>query len=229
MYVVIHGGGKVGSFLASTLYQKNHGVAVIDRRADVIAQLAEELPTKILLIEGNGCDVRFQQDAGVERAHVFASVTRSDEDNLVSCQLARTHFNVKRVVARVNNPKNERLFQTVGIEAISSTSVISQLIEEELTIGDIIKLHSLKRGQLALVEAEVPPPAKKGESRLVSELHLPENMVLVTVMRGDTVIIPRGNTQLEAGDRILALSALGQETELLRILKIATTGKDKAR
>jgi trk system potassium uptake protein TrkA len=229
MYVVINGGGKVGSFLARTLYQKKHGVSVIDRRADVIAKLAEELPTDILLIEGDGCNVRFQQDAGVDRAHVFASVTRSDEDNLVSCQLARTHFNVKRVVARVNSPKNERVFQAVGIEAISSTTVISRLIEEELTLGDIIKLHALKHGQLALVETEIPTHEGQRRSCLVSELHLPENVVLVSIMRGDRVIIPRGNTRLETGDQVLAISALGQEAELCRILKVMPHKADKTR
>jgi trk system potassium uptake protein len=219
MYIVINGGGKVGSFLARTLQQKGHNVAIIDKRSDVIKKLAEELPTDILLIEGDGCNVRYLQDAGVDRADVYASVTRKDEDNLVSCQLVKLNFGVKKVVARVNSPKNERVFHNLGIEAISSTTIIGRLIEEEMTVSDVIKLYLLQKGQLALVETEIPQDNGRDSSIIVSELKLPEDIVLVSIMRDDHLIIPRGNTTIQPGDRILAVTLAGKEEELLRLLR----------
>ena len=217
MYVVISGGGKVGSFLAQTMLQKKHDVAVIEKRPDVIRKLAEELPQNILLIQGDGCDPQSQEDAGVGHADVFAGVTRNDDDNLVCCQLAKIYFNVKRIVARVNSPKNEPVFNALGIRAISSTSVISHLIEEELTVKDIIRLHTLEKGNLTLVELEVPADNQTACWKMISELTLPVTSVLVMIMRENKVIIPRGNVRIEPGDRIIALTDIGQEKELSRI------------
>ena len=219
MFVAINGGGEVGSFLARTLLGKGHAVSVIDKRSEVMRKLAEEVPTDILLVEGDGCDVRALKDAGVDRADVFASVTPHDEENLVSCQLARLHFGVRRVVARVSSPRNEGTFHALGIEAISSTTVISQLIEEQLTVGDIIRLYTLQKGQLGLVEVEVPQGAFAADGRTVAELGLPDDIVLVSVTRGDRLLIPRGRTSLEAGDRVMAVTQLGREAQLARLLR----------
>ena len=106
MYIVINGGGKVASYLARTLAESGHDVAVIEKREDVVDKLINELPRRTLVILGDGCDASYQEDAGVARADVFASVTGDDDDNLVACQLAKVAFGVPRAVARVNNPKN---------------------------------------------------------------------------------------------------------------------------
>ena len=225
MFVAINGGGEVGSFLARALHGKGHSVSVIDKRSQVIAGLAEELSTDILLVEGDGCDVRVLEDAGVDRADVFASVTARDEENLVSCQLARLRFGVQRVVARVNSPRNEDAFHALGIEAISSTTVISQLIEEQLTVGDIIRLYTLQKGRLGLLEVEVPPGAPAADGRTVAELGLPDDIVLVSLLRGDQLLIPRGRTALQAGDRVMAVTQLGREAELARHLRGNGTAK----
>jgi trk system potassium uptake protein len=221
MYVVVHGGGTVGSFLARTLHQKGHSVAVVEQRSRVVRKLAEELPTDVLVIEGDGCNSRFLRDAGADRADVFAAVTRRDEVNLVSCQLAREHFGVTRAVARVSEPRNEPVFHALGIEAISSTTVISRLIEEEVSVGDIIRLSTLQKGQIALVETEIPMENGGPGSRTVAELGLPEDIVLVSVMRGDTLILPRGGTVIQAGDRVLAVTRAGREDRLGRLLRAA--------
>ena len=219
MFVVINGGGEVGSFLARTLHGKGHAVSVIDKRSEIMRKLAEEVPTDILLVEGDGCDVRALKDAGTDRADVFASVTPHDEENLVSCQIARLHFGVQRVVARVSSPRNEGAFHSLGIEAISSTTVISQLIEEQLTVGDIIRLYTLQKGQLGLVEIEVPQGASAADGRTVAELGLPDDIVLVSLTRGDRLLIPRGRTSLQAGDRVMAVTLAGREAELARLLR----------
>jgi len=219
VYIVINGGGKVGSYLARTLVEKGHDVAMIERRPDVLDRLGEELPTKVLLIEGDGCDVRFQEDAGVSHADVFAAVTGDDDDNLVSCQLAKVRFDVPRTVARVNSPKNEHIFHALGIEAISSTTVISRLIEEEATIGDIITLYTLKKGQLALIEIDLPEDRCVVCNKQLADLSLPEDTVLVAVMRGDEVIVPKGSTMMDTGDRVIAVTSLEHEEELRRTLQ----------
>jgi trk system potassium uptake protein TrkA len=219
MYVVINGGGKVGSYLAHNLIKKGHGVAVIEKRSEVLEKLAGELPTKVLLIEGDGCGVKYQEDAGVGHADIFAAVTGNDDDNLVSCQLARAHFGVKRTVARINSPRNEHIFHALGIEGISSTTIISQLIEEEATISEIIHLHTLKKGQISLVEINLPNEDRLVCSRKVHELNLPEGSVLVALVRGDKVIVPKGDTVMERGDQVLAVTVLGKEEELRRILQ----------
>ncbi len=219
MYIVISGGGKVGSYLAHNLIKKGHGVAIIEKRYGVLEKLAEELPTEVLLIEGDGCDVKYQEDAGVSHADILAAVTGNDDDNLVSCQLAKARFAVKRTVARINSPKNEHIFHALGIEGISSTTIISRLIEEEATIGDIIRLQTLKKGQISLVEIDLPKGDCFACNRKVYELNLPEGSVLAAVVRGDRVIVPKGDTVMETGDRVLAVTALGKEEELRRILQ----------
>jgi trk system potassium uptake protein TrkA len=219
MYVVISGGGKVGSYLAHNLLKKGHGVAVIEKKSGVLEKLAEELPTRALLIEGDGCGVKYQEDAGVGHADIFAAVTGNDDDNLVSCQLARAHFGVKRTVARINSPRNEHIFHALGIEGISSTTIISRLIEEEATISDVIRLHTLKKGQISLAEIDLPNEDCLVCSKKVYELNLPEGSVLVAIVRGDKVIVPKGDTVMERGDRVLAVTALEKEEELRRILQ----------
>lgn len=218
MFVVIFGGGKVGAFLANRLFENGHRIAVIEDRADVIEKLTEELPPKALLIRGSGSNVRTLEEAGVNRADVFAAVTRQDEENLVSCQLARIHCGVKRAVARVNNPNNERAFNALGIEAISSTTIISRMIEEELVAGEIINLLALKKGQVNLVETHIPEDQPVSH-RLVAELGLPPDIILITIIRGDEVIIPRGGTTITSGDRVLAVLRAGREHELTRLLR----------
>ena len=219
MYVVINGGGKVGSYLGRTLVHKGHGVAVIEKRAQVLEKLSAELPTKVLLIEGDGCDTKFQEDAGVGHADVFVAVTGEDEDNLVSCQLAKVRFNVKRALARVNSPKNEHLFNALGIEAISATTVISRLIEEEMSVGEVFTLQILKKGRLALVELNVGEDHGTVCNKKLSELKLPGDTVLVAVIRGDKVIVPKGSTVIETGDRLFAVTSIEQERELRRLLQ----------
>lgn len=217
MFVVIYGGGKVGAFLANTLRDKGHDIAVIENRADVIQKLTEELASRVLLIKGAGSNVRVLEEAGVNRADVFAAVTREDEENLVSCQLARIHCKVKRAVARVNNPNNEAVFHALGIEGISSTTIISRMIEEELVAGDIVNLLALKKGQVNLVETHVPDGWSRPDRR-VSKLGFPSDVILITIIRGDEFIIPRGGTSIEPGDGVLAVVRAGQEQVLTRLL-----------
>jgi trk/ktr system potassium uptake protein len=216
IYIVISGGGKVGSFLAKKLEEKGHAVAVIEKNAATCESLSTAM--NALIINGDACDYRFQEEAHVERADVFAAVTGDDDDNLVACQLAKVSFDAPRTVARVNNPKNERIFNLMGIDAISSTTIIGELVERETTVGDIITLYTMQKGQLVIVEVDIPERGCKACSRPISKLGLPKGCVLVAVVKGDEAIVPHGEDMLEPGDSVIAVTSLEQEERLISIL-----------
>jgi len=205
----------VGAFLAKELTE-NHSVVVIEKNPDRCAKLATS--TSAMIINGDACDFRYQQEARMDRADVFAAVTGDDDDNLVACQLAKTSFDVPRTVARVNNPKNERIFNLMGVDAISSTTVISHLIEEETTVGDIITLHVLKKGRLAIVEVDIPNESCSSCRRPIKDLGLPRGCVLVSIIKGDEVLIPHGDDTLQPGDSVIAVTSIDKEESLKRIL-----------
>ena len=213
---MIVGGGKVGSFLSGALGAKGHRVVVIERDHELCERLA--VTTSATVIHGDGCDVRYQEEANVGEADVFAAVTGDDDDNLVACQLAKTYFQVKRTVARVNNPKNERIFNKLGVDAISSTTVIAQLIEERTTVGDIITLHTLKKGRLAVVELDLPDDRCRSCEVPLRDLGLPQGCVLVSIVRGDEVMIPQGDFTLQPGDTVIAVTEPDKEGILKRLL-----------
>lgn len=215
IYIVISGGGMVGAFLAQNLSDK-HTVVIIEKSAERCEKLATN--SRAMVINGDACDLRTQQEARVEKADVFTAVTGDDDDNLVACQLAKTSFNTPRTVARVNNPKNEHIFNLMGIDAISSTTVISHLIEEETTIGDIITLHMLKKDKVAIVEVDIPSANCNSCGKAIKDLGLPEGCVLVSLVRDDEAIIPYGNTVIQAGDSVIAVTSVEKEETLKKIL-----------
>jgi len=210
------GGGKVGAFLAEALDGKGHQVAVIERSQELCERLAAS--TSAVIIHGDGCDLRYQEEAEVGSSDVFAAATGDDDDNLVACQLAKTYFQVPRTVARVNNPKNERIFNKLGVDAISSTTIIAQLIEERTTLGDIITLHTLKKGKLAVVELDLPEDRCRSCEVPLRDLGLPQGCVLVSIIRGEDVIIPQGSAVLQPGDTVIAVTEPEKEAELKNIL-----------
>lgn len=217
MKMVINGGGKVGSFLAMAMVKNGHLVTLIERRLEVSQKVAIEVPAALIIL-GDGCDVRYQEDAGVDNADVFVSVTGDDDDNLVACQIAQGVFSVQRTVARVNNPKNEAIFRALGIEAVSSTTIIARLIEEEISIGNVVTLQALKKGKMALVEIELPKEGSSGAGVQIQDIELPQDCVLVSIVRDDDIIIPRGETLLEGGDTVVVLTKVVNEQALKRSL-----------
>jgi trk system potassium uptake protein len=219
VYVVINGGGKVGAYLARTLLETGHDVAVIEKRDDIVERLVSELPRRALIILGDGCDAAYQEDAGMAKADIFAAVTGDDDDNLVACQLARVAFGIPRAISRVNNPKNEHIFNALGIEAISSTSIISRMIEEEATVGDIRTLITMRKGNMAVVEIELPTDRCVVCNKPVSTLKLPPNCVLVAVVReDDTIETVHGDTLMGPGDTVIAFTSVDSERALKKLL-----------
>ncbi len=218
MYVVIAGGGKIGRYIAQDLVGKHHEVTVVERKPGRCEQLVAE--TNVLVIQGDACDVRYLEQAHVERADAFVATTHEDDDNLVACQLAKIEFGVRRAISRVNSPKNVEIFETLGIEPVSSTQLISELLENEFSVGELIHLYSLKGGKVSLVELRIPgadepdaPPP-----RYVSDLGLPFEAVLVALFRNEQTIIPRGTTEILPGDEVLALTTPELEERLRQVL-----------
>lgn len=216
MYIIIVGAGKVGYFLAERLFRDNHSVALIDKDKSVCEGITRKLD--ILMICGDGCSPAVLKEAGIERADVVAAVTGDDEDNLIICQLAKERFSVKRTVARVNDPKHEYVFSELGVDIpIDATAIIAKIIEEEVSFTDFVNLLSFKRGKLAIVRVDLPDDAPV-INKTVKDITLPPDSVLVSILRGEEVIVPHGETVLESGDDIIALTMVGNESKLLDLL-----------
>ncbi|MDD5166743.1 MAG: NAD-binding protein [Candidatus Omnitrophica bacterium] len=216
MYIIVVGAGKVGYFLAKRLCQSKHTVSIIDKDKSICEEIAKDL--EVLVINGDACDPRILEEAGIARADVMAAVTGDDEDNLIICQLAKERFNVHRTVGRVNNPDNEHTFSELGIDVpVDSTKIIAKVIEEEVSFSDFVNLMSFKRGKLAIVRLDLPEdsPAINKE---IKDIKLPPDSVLVSIVRGEEVIVPKGDTVLLPGDDVIALTLIGNEPQLLNLL-----------
>ena len=204
MYVIVVGGGKVGYYLAKALQAAGQEVTLIEKLQRRFDLLQEEFGDVAFL--GDGCEVRTLEQAGAARADLVAAVTGDDEDNLVVCQMAKRKFNVKRVIARINNPKNEVTFQMLGIdETVSSTKLIYSLIEQEVEVADVIPLMALRKGQLELVEVALTEDSPS-INRRVRDLALPAKSALAILVRGNDAEIISGDTVLHAGDIIVAIT-----------------------
>lgn len=216
MYIVIIGAGKVGYFLAKRLIASKHTVSIVDKDKATCDDVAKHLET--LVIHGDGCDPRVLEEAGITRADVMAAVTGDDEDNLIICQLAKAKFNVQRTVGRVNNPDNEHTFAELGIDIpVDATKIIAKIIEEEVSFTDFVNLMSFKRGKLSIVRVDLPEDSPIINMQ-IQDIKLPPDSVLVSIVRKDEVIVPKGNTVLRPGDDIIAITLLGNEPQLLELL-----------
>lgn len=215
MNVIIVGGGNVGYYLAEKL-SENHYVVLIEKEQ----KLSEKIASKIncLVINGDGCDPEVLKSAGIKKADCLAAVTGNDEDNLVICQIAKEIFNVKRVVARVNNPKNEKTFYQLGVDvAVSGTSLIAKIIEEEVNWEDFTTLFTFKKGRLSILRIDLPENAPIINKKL-NEIQLPEDSVIVAIMRGDDLFIPRTDFVFKEEDEIIAITKVENEASLINSL-----------
>lgn len=216
MYIVIAGGGRIGRYIARDMTAKGHEVTVIERDGSRCEQLV--IDAEVLVIEGDACEVAYLEQAHVDRADVFVATTHEDDDNLVACQLARIEFGVPRSISRVNAPKNVEIFDKLGIEPVSSTRLISELLEHGFGIGDLVHLTSLRDGRVQLIELALPEGPAAADPRRVAELALPRESVLVAIFRDDATLIPGGDTELRPGDDVVALTTPEHEQDLIAAL-----------
>ncbi len=217
MKVIIVGGGQVGSYLASLLISNGHEVKLIEHREKNYNKLLEELPAEIL-IHGNGSDPVVLEQAGITSADVVAAVSAADEINLVVSTLAKMEFGIRRVVARVNNPKNAWLFNGgMGVDiGINQADLMAHFVVEEMDLEDMFTLMKLNRGDYSIVQMKVGHMAKAA-NQLLKDLSIPKKTVLIAITRNEKLIIPKGDSQILVGDDVLALTDEASRTELKEI------------
>lgn len=212
MYVIIAGGGKVGYYLSKTLKSEGHEVLLIEQDKAEVARLAEELGE--VAMRGDASEVTTMQEAGMERADVVVAVTGDDGDNLVISQLAKKKFGVPRTIARVNNPKNEELFHRLGIDqTVVSTKIIYNLIEQQIETDQVIPIAALKRGNIEIVEIVLSADSPV-LNQTVAMLNLPNDALIISIVRGDHAIIPHSDFSFKAGDSVIALVKSDREQDI---------------
>jgi trk system potassium uptake protein len=218
MFVVIVGGGNIGSHLAKMLLEGGHTVKVIEERPALLEKLPKELPAEVI-VAGDGSSPLTLENAGILKANVLAAVTGSDETNLVVTSLGRFEFNVPRVIARVNNPKNAWLFnQEMGVDvALNQADILARLVAEEMSLGDMMTLLKLRKGEFSLIEEKVHPLSPSANKSL-REIELPNESVIVAIIRKNQLLIPHGDTVLQPADEVLALVHASQLKQLAALL-----------
>lgn len=223
MYIVITGGGKVGFYLAQELLEAGHEVLVIEQSPERVSAIADELPDAIMV--GDACEVSTLDKAGIARADVVAAVTGDDEDNLVICDVARVR-GVSRTIARVNNPRNARLFEARGVETtVSATQVILSQIEQELPITQMVPVMQLHEGmELVEVKLSETSPAVGRTARDV--LLPPEALIALIVDQGGSPRVPSADTRLNPGDALVVVVRSDTRDTLKEALIGATHGLD---
>ena len=216
MNIIVIGGGKVGFYLCKTLIEHGHQPLIIEKNKQTCEYLSNQLD--ISAINADGSTIEALTSANASKADSVIAVTGQDQDNLISCQLAKKIFHVPKTVARVNNPKNAEVMKKLGVDIpISSTDNIARLLEREvdtariksllsgLNLQKVKSLLSLNRGEASLCELMIPDNYVLSGKRLF-ELDIPEDAVIAAIFRQDKLIIPRGNAQIISGDKVLVIA-----------------------
>jgi trk system potassium uptake protein len=212
MYIIVAGGGKVGFYLARALIAQGHEVLVIEKDGSEVTKIANDLGN--VVHKGNADEASVLAEAGANRADVIVATTGEDAPNLVICQVAKRRFNVPRAVARINNPKNERIFSILGIDAtVSTTDVILSVIEQEIPAQSLIPLVRLRHTDVEIVEATIPLNSPLAGTTL-RDLDLPPESIVAMIVRQGEPIFPTGATELAAGDELIAFTRSTHEEEL---------------
>ena len=218
MYILIAGGGKVGANLARVrLAQGKHEVTLIEQRRDRFERLEHEFEHQVLL--GDATEIFVLERAGIARPpDIVAALTGDDEDNLIICQLSKEKYGVQKVIARVNDPRNQAHFDLLGISpTVSATRGLMALIEHEVPEHDLVHLLELRKENLEIVEVQIDNGAPAA-GKTVEKLDLPEGSRLISIMRNGRSEIAVGSTELQPGDQVLAILQPGKEDELRRVL-----------
>ena len=218
MFVLIAGGGRTGARLANLLINQNYKVRLVENRRELLGRLHQELPTEVIY-EGNPVDPGILEAAGIRDVHSVAAVTSDDSTNLALCFLAKTMFEVPRTIARVNNPNNAWLFNEkfrVDV-ALNAADVFAHLIQEEMSLGDMMTIFKIRRGRYSVVEEKVPPGAK-GIGIELKDMGLAEHCVIAAIIRDGVMTLPRGDSKLQENDEIIAVASSEGAQKLANLL-----------
>lgn len=216
MRAIIVGAGKTGSFLAGDMAAAGHQVVLVEKDARVLEHVGPVAGVEVL--RADGCDPEKLDLAVAHQADLVVALTGDDEDNLVISWLAKHVFNVGRVIARVNNPKNRWLYTADwGVDVpVSSLIVISKLIEEQAAFGQLVTLMKLRRGEISLVEITLTDTSPSIGRRL-EQLEIPADAVIVALLRADKALVAAADIQFQPGDVVLALTPSAKERELVTL------------
>ncbi len=216
MRVVIAGAGSVGRSIARELLANDHQVLLVDKNPTAM-RMSSVARAEWLLADS--CETSSLAEAQLESADVVVAATGDDKANLVTSLLAKTEYGVTRTVARVNNPKNEWLFDEAwGVDvAVSTPRLMTALVEEAVTVGDLVRMFTFQRGQAAMVEITLPATSPLVAAR-VGDVDWPAETVLVGIIRGGRPIAPSPDDTLEGGDELLLLTVAESEAELQGLL-----------
>ena len=216
MYIIVVGGGKVGFYLTKTLLAEGYEVLLIERSHQKVDFFNEQLGA--VAIEGDGAESAVMAKAGAARADVVIAVTGEDEDNLVVCQMAKLAFNVGKTIARVNNPKNEPIFRSLGIDVtVSHTAHIMSIIEQAIPKSPLIHLLNLQNPDLAIIDLKIGAESQVIGNE-IGDIVLPPDCIIAAVLRGPDLIIPSDTTELLEGDDVIAIAHVEQEDALRRLI-----------
>ena len=217
MKVMIIGGGKVGTYLANYLLNEKHEVKLIELREEETPRILQDIPRNALVI-GSGTNPDVLETAGIRNMNVVAVVTGIDEVNLVAASLARFEFMVPRIIARINHPKNAWMFnESMGVDvALNQADLMAALIAEEMSLGDMVTLHKLRKGKFDLIEEKVAPNAFAIGKRL-ADLNLPNQSTILAVLRKGELIIPHGDLVFQTADEVLAIVHQTQKKDLAHL------------
>jgi len=217
MYIVIVGGSQLGRLLARKLKENKHQVCIIDKSRKVCERIAEELKNTFIIC-GDASFPNILKEAKLEKADALVTITSSDEDNIIICNLAKELFKIKRTVAKVNDPRHLPLYRYMGVDVpVDSTSIIARIVEEEASFFDVMNLLSIKKGRLSIVRVDIPSSSPIVNKK-VRDIKLPQDAVLVSILRGTRIIVPKGNTLILADDEVIAATLIDKEKDLIEAL-----------
>lgn len=217
MRVVIVGGGKLGNQIARNLLERKYCVKLIEKDKAKCMKLANDLDVQVIC--GDGTELEVLEEAGTKNADCFIAVTGSDQDNLVASQLAKKEFGAGKVIARANDPRNLEALRTLGTDiAVSSTEIITNMIEQEVDSAQMHLLATLNKGRASICTITLPEDTLL-QGIALKDLTLPNGSLIISIVRGDKMIIPNGLTAFQAEDEIVAVCEGRSQKELMKVLR----------
>lgn len=217
MNLIIIGGGKVGYYLTKALAELKHKITVIEKDKQLCMNIVNTTSSSdVNVINGDGTSMNYLIDAEIESSDALIAVTGMDQDNLIACQIAKNKFNIKKTIARVNNPNNIRIFEKLGVDSVvSSTATIVDIIEKEVFLSGFRSLLTI--GDIAINEVKLQE-GYHSINKQIKELNIPKDCIIISIIRENKVIIPGGSTTLLSGDELIAVTKIGEENLLEKAL-----------